>query len=421
MNLYIFNESSQAAVYGIGTYIHELTTAIQNNSINICLINLNQDIPNIKTEVIDSIRYWSIPVSKFEQRTIDYKKQDELYFRNVVYLLQLHIKDKTDLVFHLNVQRGSKFVEELKNAFDCKVVITIHYFNWCFKLSGNITHYRKLLRSNETDQNNELKKKIEESYHDDKNLFEIADYIHCLSKNTFQILCYDYKIDPVKLKIIPNGLVDLDQSSDEQLIRKKYNIPNIPVILFAGRLEKAKGLIYALKAFRSILNTQPCSCHFIIVGGGSLTDHLKECEDIWTNVTWTGMIDRRKLYDLYSITDIGIIPSFHEQCSYVAIEMMMHGLPIIGSTSTSSGMNEMIKDGKTGLHVPLIEYDDRIEIDTGLLAEKMLYLVQNPHERKRLGKNARKRYEEIYSMDIFRKNILDFYQGFVHGKNESLT
>ena len=159
------------------------------------------------------------------------------------------------------------------------------------------------------------------------------------------------------------------------------------------------------------MNTLP-NCHFIIAGDGEFNDHVKECENIWLHVTWTGLIDKDKLYDLYSIADIGVMPSFHEQCSYVAIEMMMHGLPVIGSTTT--GLKEMIIDGETGLHIPVIEYDDRAEIDPDLLAEKMLYLLQHPEERKHMGANARKRYETVYSAEIFRQNMLKFYRSLFH-------
>jgi len=39
------------------------------------------------------------------------------------------------------------------------------------------------------------------------------------------------------------------------------------------------------------------------------------------------------------------------------IEMMMQSLPVIGNTST--GLKEMIIDGETVLHIPVIEYDDK--------------------------------------------------------------
>ena len=96
---------------------------------------------------------------------------------------------------------------------------------------------------------------------------------------------------------------------------------------------------------------------------------------------------------------------------YVFIEIMMHGLSIIGSTST--GLKEMIVDGETGLHIPVIEYEDRVEIDTELFAQKILYLLENPEEAKRLGKNARKRYGKQYSIEVFRKNMLNFYHSII--------
>ena len=139
---------------------------------------------------------------------------------------------------------------------------------------------------------------------------------------------------------------------------------------------------------------------------------MKECEDIWANVTWTGLIRKDKLCELYAISDIGVMPSFSEQCSYVAIEMMMHGLPIIGNAST--GLKEMIVDGETGLHIPVIEHPDKVEIDSSLLVAKMLYLLQNPEERKRMSVNARKRYEQVYSSYVFCKKMIKFYQSLFH-------
>ena len=103
-----------------------------------------------------------------------------------------------------------------------------------------------------------------------------------------------------------------------------------------------------------------------------------------------------------------MMPSFHEQCSYVAIEMMMHGVPLIASTST--GLKEMVEDGISGLHIPVVEYPDKIEIDSSLLAEKILYLLQHPEETRKLGENGRKRFEKIYTSEIFGQNMIQFYQ-----------
>ena len=87
--------------------------------------------------------------------------------------------------------------------------------------------------------------------------------------------------------------------------------------------------------------------------------------------------------------------------------MMMHELPIIATAT--SGLNEVV-DESCALKIPLIVSSDSVEIDVSLLAEKILYLLQNPEEAKRLGKNGRKRYLEKYSSEVFRENMLTFYK-----------
>jgi len=94
---------------------------------------------------------------------------------------------------------------------------------------------------------------------------------------------------------------------------------------------------------------------------------------------------------------------------------MRHGIPLVVSTST--GLNEMVEEGESGLHIPVIEYPDRMSMDTTLLAEKMLYLLQSSRERTRLGQNARKRYEERYSADVFRRNMLGLYESLIISHN----
>ena len=71
---------------------------------------------------------------------------------------------------------------------------------------------------------------------------------------------------------------------------------------------------------------------------------------------------------------------------------------------------EMIENNITGLHIPVTEYADKTEIDSSLLAEKILYLLQHPIETKRMGENGRKKYLSNYHSDIFRENMLKMYE-----------
>jgi len=374
INLYIFDESSRASVYGIGTYIRELSFALKNSSINVCVVHLRSDKPEKEPEATVNFRHLYIPSPVIRRNSYD------LYYRNVVYLLQLYIINKNNLVFHLNFSHNGHLVDELRKAFDCRIISTIHYFNFGKKSVEN------------------------EELHHSK-----VDHVVCLSYYMQKILCCDYNINAVKTSVIYNGLTDIsDINSDIIFLRKKLNIPvNYSVILFVGRLDKSKGLKYLLQAFRIVLKSVP-DCQLFITGNGAFNDFFKECDDIWMNITWTGLIEKNKLYDLYSIADIGVLPSFNEQCSYVAIEMMMHGLSMI--TTNAPGLSEMTEDGVSSLQVPVIENSDNMEINPELFAEKILFLLTHPKESKILGENARNRYVKHYSGDLFRNNMLDFYQ-----------
>jgi len=402
-NLYIFNEGT--AAYGKGTYFNELTTTLKCSNINVCLIQLFSDTPNEDLMELDGIRYWHIPIP-IKDTSLNSNRKDELYYRNVVYLLQLHIKGTNNLIFHLNFMHSRLLAEELRRVFTCKIVLTIHYLKWCFSLSGNLTQFRSLL-SQQEDLSIESYK-IKEEVREVQEFIKLTDRTICLSECTRDILIKDYEIESNRIHLIFNGLPDNTHARvNKDLLRKKYRLSiNDSIILYAGKIDQYKGLEYLLRAFRIVLD-RVSKCRLLVVGDGSVNSSLKECEDIWASVTFTGQLAKTKLYDLYSVSNIGVIPSFTEQCSFSAIEMMMHSLPMI--TTTASGLAEMTEDGISSLQVPVIEFPDKVEIDIELLAEKILYLLEHPDVALILGKNARKRYEERYRGEMFKKNMLRFY------------
>ena len=57
------------------------------------------------------------------------------------------------------------------------------------------------------------------------------------------------------------------------------------------------------------------------------------------------------------MVDVGIVPSFVEQCSYTAIEMMCFGLPLI--VSDVEGLKEIVP-GNCGLKIK-VDFKKKIE------------------------------------------------------------
>lgn len=152
------------------------------------------------------------------------------------------------------------------------------------------------------------------------------------------------------------------------------------------------------------------NCRLMIAGSGNYDLFFQEINDICTKVTFTGLLQKKELYEIYQIANVGVTPSLFEPFGYVPVEMMMHELPIVATAT--SGLNEVV-DESCGLKIPLIISPDNVEIDVSLLAQKIVYLLQNSAEAKELGKNGRKRYLEKYSSRVFGENMLAFYKSIM--------
>lgn len=405
MNLYIFNQTRRGSLFGVGTYIRELTTALKGHEINVCVVNLISDRPQIHIERIDGVDHWYFPLAIFDQRTIDHQEQWDLYYRNVVYLLKLHINDRKNLIFHLNFFESGKLAEELKDAFDCKLITVTHFFDWGFAIYDNPQRLCHILNEKHPDA---FEEKLQRTFEVEKLYYSKMDHVICLSDYMKEFLCRDYGLDITKISLIPNGLSDVfDASTDIECLRKKWNLSfQEKIILFAGRIDEVKGVISLIKAFREVLKTNK-DCRLIMAGSGDYDKCFQECKDICSKVTFTGLLNKEDLHELYQMADIGIVPSLFEPFGYVAVEMMMHKLPLV--VTETSGLNEVVDD-TCGLKIPLTIFPDCVEIDSKLLSEKIIYLLEHPTEAKLMGENGRRRYLYNYSSKIFCDNMLRIYK-----------
>ena len=411
MNLYLFNDNDSAATFGIGTYLNELTNALKDSAIHVHIVHLHATRPEFNIEKADQIEHWYIPEVRNENTFSGSIQKIEAYFRNVIYLLRLNIKDKKNLVFHFNYNLCFALAKGLKEVYDCKTVTTVHFMKWAFELQGNLQTLH-VLKSKPESQMNPFEQILLTTDEYEYLFYKEVDHVISLSQYNKNLLCIEYQLDPNKISVIPNGLNDaasIRVNAGEDL-RKKWCISEKEsLILFAGRLHSIKGLIFLIRVFRKILEIIP-DCRLIIAGSGHYDTYFQEIKGIYTKVTFTGLLEKKELYELYRITDVGVVPSLFEPFGYVAVEMMMHGLPVVATET--SGLNEVI-DESCGLKVPIIQYPDKVEIDMGLLAEKIVYLLQYPVEAKKVGQNGRKRYLKEFSSKVFRKNMLNFYHSIL--------
>jgi glycosyltransferase len=405
MNLYIFNDaSSRAAIFGIGTYLRELTRSLRDYAVCITVVHILSDKTDLKKIEQDGILHIYIPRYKKIEQYQD-EKRKKLYYRNIVFLLRRHISKNTEkLLFQMNYNNCQMLAEELKVFFECKLIWVGHYLDWGLKLRGDIKRLRYIL-SKTQEERDIMESEICIEFETEKTLMNTVDHIISLSSYMKKVLCDEYAVNPNHISVIPNGLTDSEHgfSIEKKLLRFKWKFPDDEkLILFAGRLDVGKGLLYLIRAFRKVLN-EISGCRLLIVGEGAYNVYMEESIDICAKITYTGLLSQQELFELYHTVDVGIVPSLYEPFGYVPLEMMIHGLPLI--TTKTSGLNELTENGISALKVPVHFGVENDEIDINLLAQKIIFLLKNPEEANRLKINARKRYENMFTAEIMANNM----------------
>jgi len=214
-------------------------------------------------------------------------------------------------------------------------------------------------------------------------------------------------IEEGKLEVIPNGVnVDDFNLSKEEIerVKEKYEL-NETTVMFSGTVTPRKGVEYLVRAAEILKENNVL---FLIVGNTNLdreyADKVMEyAKQRNLKVRFTGFVPYGDLKALYSACDIFVLPSFEEGHGITLTEAMASGKPLIGTKV--GGIPAQIKDGWNGF---LVEPGNERQ-----LAEKIKYLIDNPEERERMGKNSRKLAREEFDWEKIAERYLKVYEEVV--------
>ena len=187
-----------------------------------------------------------------------------------------------------------------------------------------------------------------------------------------------------QIYVVPNGL-NFSFGSFE-----KTSTENI-LIRFIGSLIRSKGILELVQAI-GLLNKKHKNTRLIINGIWRDKGLKHEIEQLIYSqalpVSYEGEVTGSEKELAYKNSDIFVFtPNKPEGHPYVIIEAMAAGLPII---STDQGaITESVIDGVNGFIVKPNCPED--------IAEKLIYLIENPQERKRMGQESRGLYEKNFT------------------------
>lgn len=400
----IINYASNAAIYGIGTYIREYIRCLTRMGCRVNLIELGLDENNHEIYVTEKglTRTIYIPyVSRGSMNT---------YNKCVCRLLRLYLVDSVELIFHFHYLQSSSLFMHIKKYFPLsKSVLTVHYLYWSARFNGNLTAYENVIKKKNRENIKKKYKDVVENYQQEKDFISAVDKTVCLALDTYKLLNGLYEIKKEKLFVAPNGLIQekkmLSTEMMKKELRRKYHIQdNEKLIIFVGRINSIKGVYPLLSCFDKIVNKYP-NCRMILIGDGNISDVIKYAQEAVCKVTFIGRLDKKKLYQWYSIADIAVFPSYYEECSYVGIEMLMHGIPIVASDGYA--VRNMFNNNNA-IIAPIKNWD-RSNIFEDNLVNGIFALLESDELSNNKRSQALQEYHRIYQLKCMQKKYVELF------------
>ena len=154
-----------------------------------------------------------------------------------------------------------------------------------------------------------------------------------------------------------------------------------PFFLYAGRLEKLKGIEALVESFRSYEGAD-----LVIAGSGSLEEKLRGATGSFPHVRMLGRVGDTELRRLYREAIAAIVPSLaYETFGLSAVEAFAAGTPAV--VTAGGALEEVVRSSGGGL-----VYRSHEE-----LLECLAALQSQPDVRRRLADDARRSYRERFT------------------------
>jgi D-inositol-3-phosphate glycosyltransferase len=223
-----------------------------------------------------------------------------------------------------------------------------------------------------------------------------------------------YKVTGENIELIRTGVDKrLFRPIAEEIAIKETGLNFKNIVLFVGRITKAKGLRILVKAIARVKNQFNEEMKLIVIGGDvSGVMHSKEESKekkrlrrvirklvLEEDVIFLGPVERERLPYFYSIADVCVVPSLYESFGLVAVEAMSCGTPVIASKV--GGLTHTVRDGYSGLHFLPGRSDH--------LAKAILKLITDAEKMDEIGINARLRTAREFGLEKTVKQIKDLY------------
>lgn len=194
------------------------------------------------------------------------------------------------------------------------------------------------------------------------------------------------------MKIIHNGIPDNNLIANPEV---KKDIVKLTMI---ARFAEPKDHLSLIESLNEIKNE---NWELTFVGDGPLINNVKKtCHNLGLSNKINFIGEQQNVVPTLLESNVFILISKSEGLPISIIEAMRSGLPIIASDV--GGVNELIRNQKEGY---LIDKGNKL-----LLNKAITQLIMDPHLRKVLGDNSRKRYKQKFEFQNMYNKTISFYK-----------
>ncbi len=280
------------------------------------------------------------------------------------------------------------------------------FVSWLFKTKLRVTYYHTLMSQNLIDQKQSIKEKF---FVIRKNLIYsfVTDIIFVSRYAKQDFLKYYNPLKKVRQHVIYNGL------PDRFIEQKNVDKKSTPVKLFnyLGRIEKSKGLLEFIEAFKHLHKKHP-NIKLKIAGDGKLVGALKkEIKDV-SFIEYIGNIPYKEVDTFLMQGYFNICPSKSDNLPTVVLESFLNGKPVIASNR--GGIPEIITHESDGFLFS--------DFDTNSISACIQRAINlSDHAYEEMQQNARKKFLDKFEMTNYIHNMCNFIGNGQSVKNSNVV
>ena len=243
----------------------------------------------------------------------------------------------------------------------------------------------------------------------ERTALEAADAIIAVSEGMRRDVLASYPaIEAGRVEVIYNGVDTEEYRPDEgtDLLERNGIDPELPSVVFVGRITRQKGLRYLLDAAPAF---DPRAQLVLCAGapdtpelGAEVERRVERLRAERGGVIWLDrMLPRKEIVQILSHATVFVCPSIYEPLGIVNLEAMACEAAVVATAT--GGIVEVVDDGVTGLLVPFEPTPDGSQdpLDpegfVAGIAGRVNELLRDPDRAREMGRAGRNRVIERFA------------------------